>query len=126
MTHATDKPHEALEKLFHEPNRLAILSALCAAESGLAFVELRDACGLTDGNLNRHLKVLEEAGVIRIEKKFVEDKPRTTVLLSRDGLQRFQEYLEALETVLKQAHKALPAPAKARPGLGLTPAAARA
>lgn len=126
MTHASEKPHEALEKLFHEPNRLAILSALCAADSGLPFVELRDACGLTDGNLNRHLKVLEEAGVIRTAKKFVDDKPRTTVHLSREGLQRFQEYLEALETVLKQAHKALPAAAKARAGISLTTAAARA
>ena len=44
----------ALERIFHEPNRLAIMSTLCAADEGLAFTDLRDACGLTDGNLNRH------------------------------------------------------------------------
>ena len=123
MTTSSDRPHEALERLFHEPNRLAIMSALCAVEAGLPFVELRDACGLTDGNLNRHLKVLEEAGTIRVEKKFVDDKPRTTVQLSSNGLRRFQEYLEALTTVLKQANKALPAKAKAR-AAALTPAMA--
>ena len=65
-------PYEALERIFHEPNRLAILSALCAADDGLAFTELRDACDLTDGNLNRDLKVLEAADIIRIKKLFVE------------------------------------------------------
>jgi len=125
MTTRGSKPHEALERLFHEPNRLAIVSALCAADDGLPFVGLRDACGLTDGNLNRHLKVLEEAGAVRIGKKFVDDKPRTTVRLSREGLQRFQDYLEVLTAVLKQAHRALPATAKAHTGLVLAPAMAR-
>lgn len=104
----SDEPVSLLERIFHEPSRLAIMSALCAAESGLPFVELRDACHLTDGNLNRHLKVLEDAGVIRVDKRFVDRKPRTTVRISPDGLRRFQEYLAALSQVLKQARQALP------------------
>ena len=104
-------PYEALERIFHEPNRLAIMSALCAADEGLPFTELRDACGLTDGNLNRHLKVLDAAGVLRVKKVFVDAKPRTTVALSKKGLRRFSEYLEALNDVLAAAQAAMPAEA---------------
>lgn len=56
---------DRLSRVFHEPRRLAIMSVLCAsAPTGLSFSELRAQCGLTDGNLNRHLKTLEEAGAI--------------------------------------------------------------
>lgn len=112
MTRKTDNLYEALEKIFHEPNRLAIMSAVCAAEEGRSFSDLREECGLTDGNLNRHLKVLREAGAIAIEKAFVDDKPRTTVKISRVGLDRFNEYLAALSQVLEAAKQALPAEKK--------------
>lgn len=102
-------PYDALEKIFHEPNRLAIMSHLCAADGGLSFADLRDACNLTDGNLNRHLKVLEEAGAVRIIKKFVDSKPRTTIALSKTGLDRFSEYLAALSEVLQHATRSMPA-----------------
>lgn len=117
---------ESLEKIFHEPNRLAIMSAVCAADKGLTFTELKDTCNLTDGNLNRHLKVLDDAGVIRIDKKFVNAKPRTTVLLSKKGLEKFSEYLAALGEALNQARRSIPAGArKTLPAFGRT-ATARA
>jgi DNA-binding transcriptional ArsR family regulator len=97
----------ALERLFHEPNRMAILSALCAAGDPLSFTELKSLSGLTDGNLSRHLKALEEASVIRISKTFVGVKPRTTVTLTDKGLKRFDDYLSALADVLKKARKAM-------------------
>lgn len=106
MTDTRHDPAGALERLFHEPNRLAILSALCTTRNGLAFTELRDTCRLTDGNLNRHLKTLEEAGIVRVQKAFVNDKPRTTVSLTRGGLARFNQYLERLEVVLQDARRA--------------------
>ncbi len=106
MTGTLNDPAGALERLFHEPKRLAILSALCTARDGLAFTELRDTCQLTDGNLNRHLKVLEEEAVVRVKKAFVNDKPRTTVSLTRGGLARFNQYLERLEAVLQEARRA--------------------
>ncbi len=106
MCAALPNPHEALEKLFHEPNRLAILSALCAAPGGLTFGDLKAACNLTDGNLSRHLAALEEADVIRVQKEFVGVKPRTTVFLTDAGLDRFNDYLAALEDVLEQARRA--------------------
>jgi len=113
------KAHEALERIFHEPNRLAIMSAVCAADAGLTFNELKTTCGLTDGNLNRHLKVLEDAGAIHIKKAFVDAKPRTTVRLTRTGQKRFNEYLSALADVLKAARQAMPAGEKTRADLPL-------
>ena len=101
-------PYEALERIFHEPNRLAITSALCASGSGMTFNELKETCRLTDGNLNRHLKVLEEGGIINIRKEFVGSKPRTTVMISARGLSRFNEYLSALAEVLEKARAVLP------------------
>ncbi|WP_372846833.1 transcriptional regulator [Pontiella sp.] len=99
---------QALEKIFHEPSRLAIMSALCTAADGMTFSELKTECSLTDGNLNRHLKVLKESKVVSVKKAFVDDKPRTTVTITTKGLDRFNDYLEALADVMKQARKALP------------------
>ncbi|MBN2704535.1 MAG: transcriptional regulator [Pontiellaceae bacterium] len=110
---ADNNPFQALEKIFHEPNRLAIMSALCAASNGLTFSELKEECGLTDGNLNRHLKVLKESNVVKVKKEFVADKPRTTAFITAKGLDRFSEYLEALSDVMKQTRAALPKQSKA-------------
>jgi DNA-binding transcriptional ArsR family regulator len=107
MKHPVEPDVTALERLFHEPNRMALLSALCASGDPLSFIELKTLTGLTDGNLSRHLKALEEAGVIRISKTFVGVKPRTTVTLTEKGLKRFDDYLTALSDVLKKAKLAM-------------------
>ena len=104
------KPPANLERLFHEPNRLALMSALASAsEEGLCFGDLRVACQLTDGNLSRHLTALELEGIVHVEKTFVGRKPHTTVTPTREGLDRFGAYLGALERVLVEARAALPA-----------------
>jgi DNA-binding MarR family transcriptional regulator len=100
-------PYGALQRVFHEPNRLAIMSALGGAVNGLSFRELRDQCRLTDGNLNRHLKTLEEASAVRIHKRFVGARPRTTVHLTDAGRQEFVAYLQALEEVFLRAAEAM-------------------
>lgn len=102
-------PVDSLERVFHEPNRLAILSALCASDEPMSFTLLRDTCGLTDGNLNRHLNALEEDGVIKVKKAFVDRKPRTTVTITSRGLDRFQQYVNALGVALKRARQSIPA-----------------
>jgi len=99
--------HNELKKIFHEPKRMAIMSALCVADAGLTFNELKQQCDISDGNLNRHLKVLTEAGAINIKKKFVGVKPQTTVYLSEKGMAQFNEYLIALSQVLNQALAAM-------------------
>jgi DNA-binding transcriptional ArsR family regulator len=98
-----DNPYDAIKSIFHEPNRLAIMSALCNTVDGLTFNELKEECGLTDGNLSRHLRALEEARAIKIKKSFVRSKPLTTVSLTERGRGHFLEYLQALEEVLKKA-----------------------
>ncbi len=103
MSRKIDNPYAELETLFHVPNRLAIVSALAGAPTGLTFAELKAACNLTDGNLSRHLKALQAAGAVRIEKEFVAARPQTTVFLSPEGRDNFLRYLQALESVLKEA-----------------------
>ncbi len=105
----TEDPYKGIKQIFHEPNRLSIMSALCASESdGLTFTRLKEECSLTDGNLNRHLNSLRKAGAVRVEKKFVGVKPRTTVFITESGYADFSEYLSALSEVLQQAQDALP------------------
>ena len=106
MSREPDNPCADLERLFHEPNRLAILSNLVGAPDGMTFTQLRDQCQLTDGNLSRHLKTLADAGAVRIEKAFVGVKPCTTVFLTEEGRESFLQYLDALEAVLKKASAA--------------------
>ena len=103
MTSKRENPFQILKGVFHEPNRLAILSELCGSANGMTFQELKDECNLTDGNLSRHLKALEEAKVIRIRKTFIKNRPQTTILLTDKGRDRFMEYLQALEEVLARA-----------------------
>ena len=103
MKKKIDNPFESLQRVFHEPSRLAIMSAVCAAPKGLSFVELKEQCKMTDGNLSRHLKSLEEAHAVRLKKAFVDAKPRTTVFVTEGGRESFMDYLKALERVLAQA-----------------------
>ena len=98
---------DAIERVFHEPNRMAILSVLCASRGGVPFTELRDRCGLTDGNLNRHLKALGGEDLVRCAKAFVDNKPRTTVTITATGTKRFQAYLDTIGEVLKRAKSAM-------------------
>ena len=108
MSTKHSNPYSALKQIFHEPNRLAIMSALVNAPDGIAFNDLKEECNLTDGNLSRHLQMLGKARVIRIKKSFVSNKPRTTIFLSDRGRESFLEYLQALDEVLRMAAEALP------------------
>lgn len=112
----SENPYNALEKIFHEPNRLAIMSALCRSTDGMTFNELKEECDLTDGNLSRHLKALEEAKAVKIKKAFVKAKPQTTILLSENGRENFIQYLKALEEVLQAAAQATATDRKKSPG----------
>lgn len=100
-------PYERLDRTFHEPKRLAIMSALCARQQGLSFNELKEECDLTDGNLNRHLKTLKDAKAIKSRKVTGSRKTQTRVFISEKGLQDFTEYLTSLESVLAQAVQTL-------------------
>lgn len=92
-----------LNELIHQPVRLRIMAALVTLKEGeeVDFTYLRDLLEVTDGNLGAHLRKLEEAGYIAINKVFVERKPRTYVSASAEGRRGFQEHVAALEAILK-------------------------
>jgi DNA-binding MarR family transcriptional regulator len=92
-----------LNEIIHQPIRLRIMAALVTLEVGneVDFTYLRKLLDVTDGNLGAHLRKLEEAGYIAINKTFVERKPRTYVVATPEGRQVFQEHVAALEAILK-------------------------
>lgn len=89
-----------LDRLIHEPARLAILTALSQAES-VDFLFLQRLTGLTSGNLSSHLSKLEEGGLISVQKKFVGKTPKTTIRLLRKGREAVTAHWRMLEE-LKQ------------------------
>ena len=85
-----------LDRLIHEPGRLAILTVLSSVRDA-DFVFLQRATGLTKGNLSSHLTKLEDAGLVTIEKRFIRKKPNTNVALTAVGRQRIAEHWARLE-----------------------------
>ena len=93
-----------LNEIIHQPVRLRIMAALMTLEPGneVDFTYLRELLEVTDGNLGAHLRKLEEAGYIAVNKLFVERKPRTFVSVTSEGRKVFQEHVAALESILKK------------------------
>ena len=102
----TEASFEALDRVFHERARLAILTRVLPHAEGVSFVELKDHCQLTDGNLSRHLQALKEAGVIELWKRSSTGRPQTFCVITPDGRDRFLSYLDALEAVVRAAFDA--------------------
>ncbi len=85
-----------VDRLVHEPGRLAILTVLSSVKDA-DFIFLQRTTGLTKGNLSSHLSKLEDAGLVTIEKAFVRRKPRTTIALTATGRRRIADHWERLE-----------------------------
>jgi DNA-binding MarR family transcriptional regulator len=85
-----------LDRLIHEPGRLAILTVLSSVKDA-DFVFLQRTTGLTKGNLSSHLTKLEDAGLVEIEKRFVRKRPNTNVALTAVGRQRIARHWDQLE-----------------------------
>ncbi len=128
MTKPSDDPYAGLERAFHEPKRLAMMAALIGMpEREMSFTELKEACDLTDGNLNRHLKTLEDAGAVAFRKSSGEGRAQKIISITVRGERAFLQYLAALEAVLKQASAAAArAPFRADIPLGVRARPARA
>jgi len=95
--------YDGLDRVLHEKARLGIMTSLATRPQGLSFNELKQACALTDGNLNRHLDVLHKAGLVAVEKGYEGRRPLTTCRLTADGRKRFLHYLGLLEQVIRDA-----------------------
>ena len=98
--------YDGLDRVIHEKARLGILTSLVVHPKGLAFAHLKQLCGLTDGNLSRHLQVLEEAAVVEVIKTFERKRPLTTCRMTASGRRRFLDYIEVLNRVVKDAASA--------------------
>lgn len=92
-----------LNETIHQPVRLRIMAALVTLgpDEEVDFTYLRELLEVTDGNLGAHLRKLEGAGYIDINKLFVERKPRTFVSATKKGRKVFDAHVEALESILK-------------------------
>jgi DNA-binding HxlR family transcriptional regulator len=98
--------YEGLDRVIHERARLSVLTSLITNPKGLTFNDLKQLCSLTDGNLSRHLQVLEKDEVIEITKGHDHNRPMTVCRITASGRRRYLEYLETLEQVVRDAAKA--------------------
>jgi DNA-binding MarR family transcriptional regulator len=116
--------YEGLERIIHEKARLGILTSLVAHPNGLLFNDLKDLCSLTDGNLSRHLQVLNEAGLVEVWKGSHKNRPQTLCRLTEEGRRRLLDYINVLENVIADALAAAKVADAPNPALadGLSPA----
>ncbi|HUA98773.1 MAG TPA: transcriptional regulator [Terracidiphilus sp.] len=97
--------YEGLDRVIHERARLSVLTSLITHPKGVIFNDLKDLCALTDGNLSRHLRVLEEARMVEIVKGHDRNRPQTLCRITASGRKRYLEYLTTLEQVVRDAAK---------------------
>jgi DNA-binding MarR family transcriptional regulator len=112
--------YHGLDRVIHERGRLSVLTSLVTHPKGLLFGDLKLLCALTDGNLNRHLQVLEEAKLVKIRKVTEQNRAQTLCRITAVGRRRYYEYLAVLEQVIVDAAAA----ADMQPELGGLPRAA--
>lgn len=89
-----------LHKAFESKVRLGIMSAL-AVNDTLDFTSLKEYLDVTDGNLASHLKALEKENFIDVKKSFVDRKPNTKYMMTRQGKKAFEEHITALEKLIR-------------------------
>lgn len=95
--------YEGLDRVIHERARLSVLTSLITNPKGLTFNDLKQLCALTDGNLSRHLSVLERARMVEIIRGHDRNRPQTICRITTSGRKRYLEYLTTLEQVVRDA-----------------------
>jgi DNA-binding MarR family transcriptional regulator len=116
--------YQGLDRVLHERARLSILTSLATSPKGLTFNDLKELCGLTDGNLSRHLRVLEKGKVVEIVKGHERNRPQTVCRITAAGRKRFVEYISTLEQVVQDAANASKGESALRLVSGLAPSRA--
>ena len=109
MTTEPDQhPVNSIDDVVHQRVRLGILTV---AHQGrrVEFGFLREALGLTAGNLSQHLTVLEKAGLIHVEKGYEGRRPRTWLSLTPAGGQALQDEVTQLKRLIHQIELGGPA-----------------
>jgi DNA-binding MarR family transcriptional regulator len=116
--------YEGLDRVIHERARLSVLTSLLTHPKGVAFGDLKQLCSLTDGNLSRHLQVLEKAKMVEISKGLDRNRPLTVCRITSSGRKRYLEYLATLEQVVRDAARSGKDEATAGLVRGLSPSRA--
>jgi DNA-binding transcriptional ArsR family regulator len=116
--------YEGLDRVIHERARLSVLTSLITNPKGVTFNDLKQLCSLTDGNLSRHLSVLEEAKMVEITRGHDRNRPLTVCRITASGRKRYLEYLETLEQVVRDAAGAGKSQTSVSNLLGLDPSEA--
>lgn len=98
-------PAQDLDDVVHQRTRLGVLAVLAEARRA-QFGFIRDALELTDGNLSRHLQILEEAGYIDTEKGYEGRRPRTWVQITRAGRKALTAELTSLRALVDRLDSA--------------------
>lgn len=94
--------HSSIDDVIHGRLRLGIMAYLSAA-SPAVFGELRDKVGATDGNLSTHLRKLEEAGYVELEKRFVGRRPQTRIHLTENGRKAWLAWIARMRGLIDAA-----------------------
>jgi DNA-binding MarR family transcriptional regulator len=91
-----------LNPVIHQPTRLRIMAALVSlgAQEKADFTFLRDLLDLTDGNLGSHLRTLEDAGYVAVEKDFIARRPKTWVRPTAKGRAALSAHVDALAAIV--------------------------
>jgi len=97
-----------LDRIIHEPARLQIISYLATGGPEVPFSELGEKLGLSSGNLSVQLKKLEEAGYLSIVKSFKDNRPLTSVSITKTGMGALKIYLNELEQMISFLKTAIP------------------
>src|SRR5271163_2803602 len=113
--------YEGLDRVIHERARLSVLTSLLSHPKGLTFGDLKQLCALTDGNLSRHLSVLEREKIVLIVKGHDRNRPQTVCRITPTGRKRYLEYLSTLEQVILDAAKGAKEEAAYKLASGMTP-----
>jgi DNA-binding transcriptional ArsR family regulator len=92
--------YDGLSRVIHERARLGVLTCLVTHARGLPFPQMKKLCALTDGNLNRHLQVLQEALLVSLAKGPDRERPQTLYRITALGRKRYLDYLTVLEQVI--------------------------
>ena len=93
--------YKQLDDIIHSRIRLAIISVLVSVKEA-DFSFLKKQVNATDGNLSVHLKKLEDAGYLEVEKSFFNRKPISRYQLTQLGIDAFKKYVERLEKLINQ------------------------
>ena len=91
--------YRAIDDVIHGRVRLAVMAFLSGAGTA-DFTQLRDTVGVTDGNLSASLRKLEDAGYVRIEKRFRDRRPQTLCHLTDSGREAWLIYLDRMHKML--------------------------